>query len=112
MWGAAALRGAVNLALLPSEVGALGVRAASVLFSDRRAGQAIGSIDRGADQNEGLKGTLAAAQHSNVKAALLVRATWAAPPPGSVAAATDQVQTFRYPGSSKFPIIMIKSSKP
>ena len=30
----------------------------SVLYSDRRAVQAIGRIDRGADQNEGLKGTL------------------------------------------------------
>ena len=31
----------------------------SVLNSDRRAVQAIGRIDRGADQNEGLNGTLA-----------------------------------------------------
>ena len=31
---------------------------ASVLYSDRRAVQAIGRIDRGADQNEGLNGTL------------------------------------------------------
>ena len=30
----------------------------SVLYSDRRAVQAIGRIDRGADQNEGLNGTL------------------------------------------------------
>ena len=30
----------------------------SVRYSDRRAVQAIGRIDRGADQNEGLKGTL------------------------------------------------------
>ena len=30
----------------------------SILYSDRQAVQAIGRIDRGADQNEGLKGTL------------------------------------------------------
>jgi hypothetical protein len=30
----------------------------SVLYSDRRAVQAIGRIDRGGDQNEGLNGTL------------------------------------------------------
>ena len=35
---------------------------ASVLYSDRRAVQAIGRIDRGADQNEGLNGTAATAR--------------------------------------------------
>jgi hypothetical protein len=38
------------------------VGASSVLYSDRRAVQAIGRTDRGADRNEGLKGTLGASK--------------------------------------------------
>ena len=52
--GAAAVpRGEGNLEPLPP-----GIDQSSVLYSDRRAVQAIGRIDRGADQNEGLNGTL------------------------------------------------------
>ena len=43
----------------------------SVLYSDRRAVQAIGRIDRGADQNEGLNGTLAQRQQSPGSASTL-----------------------------------------
>ena len=40
---------------------------ASVLYSDWRAVQAIGRIDRGADQNEGLKGTVGEAPQPSVQ---------------------------------------------
>ena len=50
---------ALRKALAATHQQAAAPAGASVRYSDRRAVQAIGRIDRGADQNEGLNGTLA-----------------------------------------------------
>ena len=58
--------------LREQDFGNFQVPTTSVLYSDRRAVQAIGRIDRGADQNEGYNGTLFLCRRR-----FKIRAAWA-----------------------------------